>query len=144
MDVKQKKVVVTGSAAGLGKAIASQFARKGYQLLLIDQNQELLEEAVAEIQAENKDTVLASYCADISNEADIKKNFEDIELRTGGIDALINNAGFASPGNTLDITASNWRRMFEVNVHGALFCSQQAIRSMRRSGGGSIVNIASI
>ncbi len=122
-DLKGKVAVVTGAARGIGKAVADLFVSRGC--------------TVARLDVEPGESILA---CDVADEAAVEKTFAKI----GKIDILINNAGIAVRKNSLEITREDWDKVMAVNVAGTFLCSRIAARKMKQTGGGSIVNLASI
>jgi len=121
--MKGKTVVVTGAARGIGKATADLFASQGYTVARLD---------IEPLDGETR--------VDVSDEEAVATAFAGI----GKIDVLVNNAGIAVRKNALEISREEWDRVLDVNVDGLFFCSQAAARRMKESGGGAIVNLASI
>jgi NAD(P)-dependent dehydrogenase (short-subunit alcohol dehydrogenase family) len=121
--MKEKTVVVTGAATGIGKATADLFAARGF--------------TVARLDVEPGESILT---CDVADERAVDRVFSQL----GRIDILVNNAGIAVRKNSLEITREEWDRVMAVNVSGMFLCSRIAARSMKQSGGGAIVNLASI
>jgi NAD(P)-dependent dehydrogenase (short-subunit alcohol dehydrogenase family) len=121
--MKGKTVVVTGAASGIGKATADLFASRGFTVARLD------------VQAGES----ISVC-DVADESAVEKVFKQI----GKVDILVNNAGIAVRKNSLEISREEWDRVMAVNVSGMFLCSRIAARIMKQSGGGAIVNLASI
>ena len=120
--MKEKTVVVTGAATGIGKATADLFASRGY--------------TVARLDLEPGDHITP---VDVTDEKSVDAAFAKI----GKIDILVNNAGIAVRKNSLEISREEWDRVMAVNVSGMFLCSRAAARSMKQTGG-AIVNLASI
>jgi NAD(P)-dependent dehydrogenase (short-subunit alcohol dehydrogenase family) len=133
--------VVTGAARGIGLATARWFLAHGHRVALIDIDAEELAKAV---QAHADDArVLALHC-DVSDRGQVSEAVARIEVHLGRIDALVNNAGVAV-FKTLQATSfEEWRHVMATNLDGVFLCSQACVPVMLKSGGGSIVNIASI
>ena len=129
-----KVAVVTGVGRGLGKAIARTFAREGARVLGVDisgaQNQTAAEIGPA----------VVPFHADVGEEADIRKMFDHAMAQFGRVDILVNNAATLS-GYRGEFTAEEYEELTRVNLRGLLFCCRYAIAAMRKSGGGSIVNM---
>lgn len=122
-------IVVTGAAGGIGRGIAHALGREQARLVLVD-NDEGAERVAAEVrdgggQAE-------SLTLDVTDRAAALGAVEGIVERHGRLDQLWNNAGLVQVGPLLDISAEEWRRIFAVNVEGAFFMTQAALRSMLR------------
>lgn len=133
--------VVTGGARGIGLAIGKWFLANGYRVALLDIDSDTLLPAASAIQDAGR--VLAAHC-DVADPAQVKSAMEEVDARFGRIDALVNNAGIAVFKPIGETTFEEWRRVLGVNLDGAFLCSQACVPIMKRTGGGSIVNIASI
>lgn len=133
--------VVTGGARGIGLAIAQWFLANGHRVALLDIDLETLTATAARLN--NPQGVLALHC-DVSEPAQVQAAIEAVDAAFGRIDALINNAGIAVFKPIGETTYEEWRRVLAVNLDGAFLCSQACVPVMSRSGGGAIVNIASI
>src|SRR5690606_12229297 len=133
--------IVTGAGQGIGKAIARHLLTKGMRTVLADIDTEAGAEAAAELSSLGEVEFVAT---DVANEAEVARLTAHTGQRFGRIDALVNNAGIASPYNgpieRLSIDA--WNRVLAVNLTGAFLCSKYAAPELKRSRG-AIVNIAS-
>jgi 3(or 17)beta-hydroxysteroid dehydrogenase len=135
-----KVALVTGGAAGLGKAIASRLRADGAEVVISDVDAK----AGADTAAEHGLVFLEQ---DVCEEAGWARVVGEVERRFGHLDILVNNAGILGPMNAVspvDTPLENWRRIFAVNVEGVFLGCRAAIAAMRRAGGGSIINISSI
>ncbi len=134
--VQDKVAVVTGGATGIGEATAELFAEEGARVAIFDRDPE--GEAVA-----SRITGARFYQADIASENEVKRAMEHAEADFGGVDILVNNAAvFVLKG--LDATPEEWRRSLDVNVIGTSLCTRYASESMKKRGGGAVVNLSSI
>jgi NAD(P)-dependent dehydrogenase (short-subunit alcohol dehydrogenase family) len=122
-DVKGKSVVVTGAKRGIGKAVSDLFASRG--------------STVARLDLEPGESILPCDVAD-------EKSVDRVFAQVGRIDILVNNAGIAVRKNSFEITREEWDKVIAVNQTGSFLCSRAAARSMKQTGGGAIVNLASI
>src|SRR5215210_1933838 len=136
--------LVTGSAGGIGKAIAKKFAEEGACVVLNDINAERLEEAKAEFQKLFGRDTAASVLLDVTNEETIEKAFDATALAFGGIDIIINNAGISISKGLLEHTTEDWDKLYNILVKGQFLVSKAGVRVLRKQGfGGDIVNIVS-
>jgi rhamnulose-1-phosphate aldolase/alcohol dehydrogenase len=136
--------LITGSAGGIGKAIAKKFAEEGACVVLNDINQERLDGAEQEFEKTfGKDTV-ASTLLDVSNESSIEKAFADAALAFGGADIIINNAGISISKTIAEHSADDWGKLYDILVKGQFLVSKKGIEIMRKQNfGGDIVNVVS-
>jgi NAD(P)-dependent dehydrogenase (short-subunit alcohol dehydrogenase family) len=133
--------LVTGAARGIGLATARLFLAEGWRVAMLDIENDLLAQAVAEI-GRPKDT-LALTC-DLGDPGEITAAFAALAARFGRLDALVNNAGTAVFKPLLETTLEEWNRVMAVNLTGPFLASQAAAALMADGGGGAIVNITSI
>jgi meso-butanediol dehydrogenase / (S,S)-butanediol dehydrogenase / diacetyl reductase len=141
MHTIDKVAVVTGAARGIGLAITQKLLASGYAVSLWDIDAETL--AVTAAAIEPRDRVLPVVC-DVSQPADVAAAVAAVEARFGRLDALVNNAGVAVFKPILETTFDDWTRVLSTNLNGPFLCTQACAPLMLRSGGGSVVNIASI
>ncbi|TMO56680.1 SDR family oxidoreductase [Pseudoalteromonas phenolica] len=152
MDIKNKTVVITGGAQGLGFAMATQMAELGANLALVDMQDEVLAEAKAELV--KLDVKVETYVANVSIETEVETVFNNIVSDFGGVHVLINNAGILRDGLLLKakdgvVTAkmelSQFQSVIDVNLSGVFLCGREAAAKMVESGeGGVIVNMSSV
>jgi len=136
-DLKNKVVVITGGASGIGLATAERFLKEGSKVVIIDVNKEALDKVIKE------NTSLVGIQADVSNSNDVKNAFEETDVILGGIDILIANAGISYRTKFLDISYEEWEKVIKVNLTGAFLCAQEAIRRMEKKLSGVILFTAS-
>ena len=136
MAVK-KVAVITGAARGIGLATAKTFASKGWDVALVDWDDNELQTVASAL----PDALLLTH--DVSDPAQASAIMSDTLARFGQIDALINNAGVADFGPIEETTFERWRAVMAVNLDGVFLCSQAAIPALKETRG-AIVNIASI
>ncbi len=136
--------LITGSAGGIGKAIAKKFAEEGACIVLNDINEERLSGANEEfIKTFGKDAV-SSTTLNVTDENSAAKAFDDAVLAFGGVDIVINNAGISISKSIVDQTLEEWDRLYDILVKGQFIVSKVGIAIMRKQGfGGDIVNIVS-
>lgn len=139
-----KIALVTGSAGGIGKAIAKKFANEGAVVVLNDMNAERLAGAEEEfVGLFGRDNVV-SVSLDVTNEEQIQKAFEKASLAFGGIDIVVNNAGLSISKSIEDHSQKDLDLLYNVLVKGQFFVTQGAVKIMKaQSVGGDILNIVS-
>jgi NAD(P)-dependent dehydrogenase (short-subunit alcohol dehydrogenase family) len=139
--------LITGSGRGIGAATAKLAAKRGYAVCVNYLHNEARADAVvAEIRSGGGRAIMVQ--ADTANEDEVARLFERVDLELGPITALVNNAGITGKAGRLEsFDAATMRRVMDVNIIGAMLCSQQAVRRMSTRNGGAggvIVNVSSI
>lgn len=135
--------VVTGGSRGIGAATCVRLARDGHDLVLGYARDESAAGRVAKevLRAGGR---CVTVRADTSDEEGVERIFDTAVAEFGTVDGLVNNAGVTGPlGVFADVSTADLRRVVEVNLLGYLLCCRRAVREMRRSGGGAIVNVSS-
>ncbi|MFJ8259621.1 SDR family NAD(P)-dependent oxidoreductase [Peribacillus asahii] len=137
-----KVAIVTGGASGIGLATVEAFVEKGVKVVLADFNEEAGKTAEMKLKDKGADVLFVKV-----NVAD-EKSVEDLVAQTvnqyGKLDILINNAGVGVLAATHELTFEEYNRVISINQNGVFFGAKYAIREMLKTGGGSIVNTASI
>jgi len=140
--------IVTGSAAGIGRAVAELFAEEGAKVVVTDIDATAGAETVSIITKKGGNAIFIQV--DISKEAECAKVVNEAHSHYGRIDILVNNAAIFVLKTVSDATPEDWQRSFGINVFGMAFMTKHVIEKMKlnndsnNSKGGSIVNIASI
>jgi NAD(P)-dependent dehydrogenase (short-subunit alcohol dehydrogenase family) len=143
MGLLQEKVtIITGAGTGIGKGIARAFAREGASLILASRNRANLEATAAELAPTGAPIRVAP--TDVTDEGQVGALFAAALEQFGRVDILINNSGTFDGGPLEELTLETWRKVLEVNLTGPFLCGREAMRIMKRQGGGRIVNIGSI
>jgi NAD(P)-dependent dehydrogenase (short-subunit alcohol dehydrogenase family) len=139
-----KVALVTGGASGLGLAVARRLAEGGARLVLVDWDAQALEASTAEIARSGAD--VESLRGDVSEPATAEAAVTLARTRFGRLDILFNNAGIdpLRARSVIETEVDDWDRVLDVNVKSAYLMSRAAIPLMRETGGGAIVNTASI
>ncbi|CAN5514680.1 bifunctional rhamnulose-1-phosphate aldolase/short-chain dehydrogenase [soil metagenome] len=136
--------LITGSAGGIGKAIAKKFASEGACIIINDINQERLDGAVAEFQKLYGKDVVSSVILDVTNNDTIEAAMKATALAFGGVDLVVNNAGISISKSITDHSIADWDRLYDILVKGQFLVSKSAVEIMRKQGtGGDIINIVS-
>jgi len=134
-----KVAIITGAAKGLGEADARMFVREGARVVMTDVDRENGERVAAEIGEMAEFRYL-----DVRHDAEWKVLVDDVVARHGKLDILVNNAGVVELGDIETQTEKDYRFIMAVSADGTWFGCQHAVRVMKETGGGSIVNMASI
>jgi 3-oxoacyl-[acyl-carrier protein] reductase len=139
MRFKDKIVMVTGGAAGIGRTTAEAFAREGAKLAICDVNPQAGEAAAQALGPE------ASFQkVDVANEAEVAAWADATVQRYGRIDVLVNNAGITRDALLLRMKESDWDLVLNINLKGAFLCTRAVVRHMAQQRSGRVVNVASV
>ena len=132
-----KMAVVTGAARGIGLATARLFVDQGYQVAMVDRDEDALDAAVASLAGGT------AFVCDVSDPAAVDEMVAAVLSVSGRIDCLVNNAGVADFCPIEDTSFARWRTVMATNLDGVYLCSRAVLAALKQSRG-SIVNIASI
>ncbi|MBI3313588.1 MAG: bifunctional rhamnulose-1-phosphate aldolase/short-chain dehydrogenase [Candidatus Omnitrophica bacterium] len=136
--------LVTGAGRGIGTSIAGRMAALGAHVFLADLNQKAVEEAAAHINEKVKAKRAFALRMDVTDPKSVQKSFEEIILKTGGLDFIVSNAGFGHVSPIENLKLEDWEKSLAVNATGHFLVAREAVRLMKRQGlGGNIVFIAS-
>lgn len=138
--LRDARAIVTGGAQGLGLATARRLALHGARVALLDLDKGKAREAAAALPGDGH----IGLRVDVTDAAERRAAVAAVRGALGGIDVLVNNAGVQFHAPAEEIDEARWRRLFDVNVHGMMFMSQEVGRVMLEQGAVSIVNIGSI
>lgn len=134
--------IVTGGGSGIGRCIAETFAEAGARVVVVDIDLAAARAVAASIEAAGGQAW--AIAADVSREVEVIHLFEEVGASYGNIDVLVNNAAIFPKKPFLDVDTEFWDRLQSVNLRGTFLCLREAIKRMKLSGGGSIVNISSV
>lgn len=137
-----KTAVITGGGSGIGRSISKLFARQGAQVFILELNQEAAAETLQEISESYGQADF--FACNVSNQEEVAAVFDNIKQQTGRIDIVINNAGIAHVGNIEQTTEADLDRIYQVNVKGVYNGMLAAVKHMQETGGGVILNLASV
>jgi 3-oxoacyl-[acyl-carrier protein] reductase len=144
--LRGKVALVTGSATGIGRATALEFAREGADVVVnYSRSEAEAKQTQADCAALNVRALLVR--ADCAKEDDVKDMVARAVDELGGVDILVNNAGttrFVPLPEIDELDDSDWDRIFQLNVKGAFYATRACVPAMRRRGGGLVVNVASV
>ncbi|MCM8826918.1 MAG: 3-oxoacyl-[acyl-carrier-protein] reductase [Candidatus Omnitrophica bacterium] len=141
MRFKDKVVIVTGGASGIGKEIASSFSKEGANVVLFDINEELLSQSVEELSKYSK---VMGMRVDVSNFEDVEKNVNKVIDKFGRIDILVNNAGITKDKIILRLSYDDWQKVLKINLDGVFNCIKATVKFMVRQHYGRVINISSV
>lgn len=144
--LKGKIALVTGAGAGIGEAICHRFTAEGATVVALDLNGESLARVAAAVQAARQTGggTLHTLTGDVSKDADCRRAVEEVRQRHGKLHALCNVAGIVEGGTLVEASEESWQRSHDINVKGMWFLCRAAVPLLVASGGGSVVNIASV
>lgn len=136
-----KSIIITGGGGGVGRATARHFLTNGWHVGLVGRRADALEET-----ADKHDHALIIPC-DVTDEAQVNRAFNDAYEAWGHLDVLFNNAGVSLAGAPIDeVSVSDWRKLFDINVNGSFISARAAFGIMRKQSpqGGRIINNGSV
>ena len=137
-QLNNKIALVTGGGSGIGKEVCKVLAKQGAHVIVVDLNADSAKGTIDEITA-NGNTAEA-LTLDVTNQGSVTTAFEKLK----SLDILVNCAGISHIGSATTTNEADFEKVFQVNVKGVYNCLQAGVNVMKKSGGGSIVNISSI
>jgi NAD(P)-dependent dehydrogenase (short-subunit alcohol dehydrogenase family) len=141
-DLSDKVSVITGAGSGIGKSIAAVFSQHGSQVYMLDVDEEAARATEKEIHdADGKAHFIPCNVAD---QQEVRKVMQTIFDESGRIDILVNNAGVAHIGNVETTTEEDMDRIYNINIKGVYNCLHACIPFMKQTGGGVVLNLASV
>ncbi len=142
MRLRNKVAIVTGGAAGIGRAICELFAEEGAKVVVADIDADGGRETVERVEKAGGHAIFVP--TDVAQESQVESLVESAVSEYGALNALVNDAAAFVFGRVEDVADADWRRVFGVNVLGPSYTVKHALPHMRAAGGGSIVNVASV
>jgi len=136
-----KVALITGAARGIGRAAATKFLDEGWRVALLDRDAETLRRTMEDLGQRNG---AMPVFADVSDPEQVRRAVEETEAGFGRLDALVNNAGVANFKPVLETSFEDWSEIMATNLNGPFLCTNAAAPVMLKTGGGAVVNIASI
>lgn len=136
-----KVAMITGAARGIGLAAATKFLDEGWRVALLDRDTDTLTRAIEDLGQRNG---AMPVFADVSDPEQVRRAVEEVEAGFGRLDALVNNAGVATFKPVLETSFEEWSEIMATNLNGPFLCTNAAAPVMLKTGGGAVVNIASI
>lgn len=143
LELKGKVALVTGGGSGIGEACAIMLAHRGAKVAVLDQNIEAAERVTQQIKSSGGQA--NALRVDVSDEGQVSKAVDEVISQFGALHIAVNNAGIGGDqAPTAEQTIAGWRKVLSVNLDGVFYCMRDEIPAMIKSGGGSIINMASI
>jgi len=136
MEISNSKILITGGSSGIGKATAKLLVENGANVVITARDQVRLERVADEVKA-------IPIIMDISNEEDIESSYEEVIRELGGIDVLVNNAGFGEFASLEEVKWDQFERVFATNVFGLTMLTKRVVVQFKEQNHGHIINIAS-
>ncbi len=136
--LKNKRILITGGARGIGAATATRFLEEGARVAVLDSDEDSLHSVMSQMPS-----LSGTIHADVSDAQAVAEAFEKLDGLFQGLDVLINNAGISQRKSFLEITPEDWNKVLDVNLNGVFFVTQQAARRMLEEGSGVILNMGS-
>jgi len=141
--LSNKRAIVTGGTRGIGRAITESLLAASCTVLFCGRSEQAVQATLDELTPKWGAKVLG-FPADVSSTEQVEKLFEYGDLKMGGLDILVNNAGIGIFAKMADCAIDDWRRVLDVNLSGAFYCSKQAVPRMIKAGAGYVVHIGSL
>jgi NAD(P)-dependent dehydrogenase (short-subunit alcohol dehydrogenase family) len=143
LGLKGKVAIVRGGSEGLGRATVERFAKSGAKVAMCSRRPDVLETAAKEIEKATGAEILAMP-TDVTKQDQCEKLVSAVLGRWGGVDVLLNNAGTSQAQPFLDVTDETWQYDFDLKVMGAIRMARLVIPSMKKRGGGAIINVTTV
>jgi len=140
-DVRGKGILITGGTTGIGRAAAILLASEGAKVMILGRDPDALRAAQADLAKVSDETF--GFNADVTNPHDIQKTFREVDQRFDRLDVLINNAALGG-GSITEGSYEDLEYVVKTNLLGYMAFAQEAVKRMKKSGGGHIVNIGSM
>lgn len=142
MRLKGKVAIVTGGASGIGDSTVIEMVKEGAKVVIADLNEEAGSLLADKMKKGEKEVIYMKV--DVTNEEMVRQMVAATIHSFGKVDILFNNAGIGSTQPSEEVSMEDWRNMLSVNLDGVFLAAKHVIKYMRKNGGGSIVNNASI
>lgn len=143
MLLKEKVVIVTGAAKGIGKGIAEGFFKEGACVIQTDISEKEVVETFEELKKKYGNNKGFPMRVDVTNNSDVEKMVKEAIDRFNKIDVLVNNAGVCSSSLVIELPEKEWDRIMTINVKGVFLCCRAVARQMIRQKSGKIINTSS-
>jgi NAD(P)-dependent dehydrogenase (short-subunit alcohol dehydrogenase family) len=142
-SIRDRKVLITGGASGIGETLVGRFVEQGAKVAFLDIQDESAKEVVRRVSGAGHFEPLYFHC-DLANVDEIRQALKQVSSALGGIDVLVNNAGNDQRHAMEEVTPELWDHLMAVNLRHMFFTTQAALPALRKSPGGSVINMSSI
>ncbi|MFW5938210.1 MAG: SDR family NAD(P)-dependent oxidoreductase [Halanaeroarchaeum sp.] len=140
-DLVGRTALVTGSASGVGRAIALELASQGAEVAVHYRSSEAAAVATAEEALERGAPAVTTVQGDVTESESVEALFDRVEDVLAPVDVLVNNVGDFAPAHWTDLDVETWHRVVDTNLTGTYLCTRRALPAMREQGWGRIVNV---
>jgi 3-hydroxybutyrate dehydrogenase len=142
MRLKDKVAVITGAASGIGKEIATTFAREGCKVVIADLDQKAADAAAAELDPTGARAI--GVAMDVANEEQVNAGIAKSIAKFGALDVLVSNAGIQIVDPIVDFEFAKWKKLLAIHLDGAFLTTRAALRQMYKQNSGSIIYMGSV
>jgi 3-hydroxybutyrate dehydrogenase len=142
MRLEDKVAVITGAASGIGKEIASRFAREGAKIVIADLNQKAADATAAELDPAGHRAL--GVAMDVANEDQVNAGIDKAIATFGALDVLVSNAGIQIVEPLVDFEFAKWKKLLSIHLDGAFLTTRAALRQMYKQNSGSIIYMGSV
>jgi len=142
MQLENKVAVITGAASGIGKEIASTFAREGAKIVIADLNQKAADATASELDPAGRRAL--GVAMDVANEDQVNAGIEKAIATFGALDVLVSNAGIQIVEPLVDFEFAKWKKLLSIHLDGAFLTTRAALRQMYKQNSGSIIYMGSV
>ena len=142
MQLENKVAVITGAASGIGKEIASTFAREGAKIVIADLNQKAADATASELDPAGRRAL--GVAMDVANEDQVNAGIDKAIATFGALDVLVSNAGIQIVEPLVDFEFAKWKKLLSIHLDGAFLTTRAALRQMYKQNSGSIIYMGSV
>ena len=142
MRLEDKVAVITGAASGIGKEIASTFAREGAKIVIADLNQKAADATASELDPAGRRAL--GVAMDVANEDQVNAGIDKAIATFGALDVLVSNAGIQIVEPLVDFEFAKWKKLLSIHLDGAFLTTRAALRQMYKQNSGSIIYMGSV
>jgi 3-hydroxybutyrate dehydrogenase len=140
--LKDKVAIVTGSASGIGKEIATVFVREGAKVAIADLDQKASDATAKQLDPSGKRTI--GVVMDVTNEQQVEDGTAQVIRSFGALDILVSNAGIQIVAPIVELEFAKWKKLLAIHLDGAFLTTRAALRQMYKQGGGSVIYMGSV